>query len=124
MTAQRQLILNIIQSSERHLSAEQIFIDAKAQMPGIAMATVYNSLKYLCESGYIKKYPRSGEADFYDKTTMPHGHLICDCCGKILDINTNEIRESLEKRVGAHINSYELSAHYLCEGCEKQAKLP
>ena len=123
MTAQRQLILKIIQSSKRHLSAEEIYIEAREELPGIAMATVYNSLKYLCDEGYIRKYSRSGEADFYDRTTMPHGHLICEGCGKILDINTDEIRESIEKNAGAHINSYELSARYFCECC-KTGKLP
>ncbi|MGN0657263.1 MAG: Fur family transcriptional regulator [Ruminiclostridium sp.] len=123
MTAQRQLILDIIQSSMRHLSAEEIFIEAREELPGIAMATVYNSLKYLCDKDYIRKFSRSGGADFYDKTTMPHGHLICEGCGKILDINTDEIRESIEKTVGAQINSYELSARYFCECC-KTGKLP
>ena len=51
MTAQRQLILKIIQSSKRHLSAEEIYIEAREELPGIAMATVYNSLKYLCDEG-------------------------------------------------------------------------
>ena len=123
MTAQRQLILEIIRSSKRHLSAEDIFFEAREELPGIAMATVYNSLKYLCDNGYIGKYSRSGEADFYDRTTMPHGHLICEGCGKILDINTDEIRESIEKTAGMQINSYELSARYLCECC-KTGKLP
>ena len=33
MTAQRQLILEIIRSSKRHLSAEDIFFEAREELP-------------------------------------------------------------------------------------------
>ena len=41
MTKQRKLILDIINNSDRHLTAEEVFFIAKEQMHGMAMATVY-----------------------------------------------------------------------------------
>lgn len=44
MTKQRILILNIIKTTDGHLTAEEIFNIAKARMPNIALGTVYRNL--------------------------------------------------------------------------------
>ena len=63
MTKQRKLILDIINSSDRHLTAEEVFFIAKEQMPGIAMATVYNNLNYLsCHNLDVYKRQTYGKA--------------------------------------------------------------
>lgn len=117
MTAQRQLVLDIINRSYYHLNAEQIFMEAKKEMNGIAMATIYNSLKYLSENGFIKHIGRSDGADFYDKSIIPHDHIICDVCGAITDIESGNIKETLEASIGSPISFYELNAHYTCPSC-------
>lgn len=123
MTVQRQLILSIINESEMHLNAEQVYLEAKERMPGIALATVYNNLKYLSENSYIRKIGVAGSADFYDKSLKPHDHIICDNCGKISDINHGGMKDSLERAVGSKITGYELNVHYLCPDCKKAKRL-
>ena len=41
MTRQRALILEILQHSPKHLTADEIFAIAREKMPGIARGTVY-----------------------------------------------------------------------------------
>lgn len=118
MTVQRQLILDIINNSYEHLTAEKIYFSAKSIMPGIAMATVYNSLKYLVDNKYIRKIGVSNGADFYDKSLMPHEHIICDKCGTITDIMNGGIRDIIEKEVGSKITGYELNVRYICSKCK------
>lgn len=118
MTAQRQLILDIINNSCEHLTAEKIFFQAKMILPGIAMATVYNSLKYLVDNNYIRKIGFNDGADFYDKSLMPHEHIICDKCGTISDIINGGIKGDIEKKIGSEITGYELNVHYICEKCK------
>ena len=43
MTKQRALVLKIVQSTEQHLTAEEIFHEAKKQMPAIALAILYRN---------------------------------------------------------------------------------
>ena len=47
MTRQRALILEILQHSPKHLTADEIFAIAKEKMPGIARGTVYRNLKLM-----------------------------------------------------------------------------
>ncbi len=118
MTAQRTLILKVINDSCEHLNAEQVYMAAKAQMPGIAMATVYNNLKYLSDNDYIRKIGVSDGADFYDRNIIPHDHAICDKCGRIADINPGGIKEALEKSIGSRVTHYDLNVHYVCPECK------
>lgn len=121
MTVQRSLILKIINESEEHLNAEQIYITAKEEMPGIALATIYNNLKYLSDHSFIRKIGVAGGADFYDKSLKPHDHIICDGCGKISDINHGGMKQALERAIGSRITGYELNVHYVCPECRKQS---
>ena len=118
MTTQRKLILDIINNSHEHLTAEKIYFSAKSVMPGIAMATVYNSLKYLTDNKYIRRVGFNDGADFYDKSLMPHEHIVCDKCGSISDFMDGGIRETIEKEIGKEITGYELNVHYICDKCK------
>ena len=117
MTKQRALILRLIRESKVHLTADQIYDRAKEEMPGIALATVYNSLIWLAEQGEIKKIVFSSQKDHYDKTQIPHIHLICDHCGRVEDHPSEGILEEMEERVGFPIHDYEMTLHYTCPAC-------
>lgn len=116
----RELILQLIQQSKEHLTAEQIFLQAKQKKPTIVMATVYNNLAALVEDGVIRRVKIYGQADRYDKTLNPHDHLICDCCGKLVDISIGDFAKELEDKLGVHVESYELNVHYICQSCAQQ----
>lgn len=72
MTKQRELILEIINNSDKHLTAEEIFMLAKKKMPGMAMATVYNNLNYLCNAKIIRRLNINGGVVNYDKSIKWH----------------------------------------------------
>ena len=122
MTKQRALILAIVQSTTEHLTAEQIFLEAKKQMPTIALATVYNSLNYLCENHLIEKIGFTGQTDRYDKMLVRHDHKLCERCGAISDVIIDGLKEYIEKKNGDGILSYDLTVHHLCSSCRKAAK--
>ena len=119
MTKQRELILNILKQSDRHLTADEIFFLAKLKMPSIAMATVYNNLNAMNEAGIINRLHIDGVADCFDKITEPHDHLLCDGCGKITDIHLPALPSSIEASLGFEIDDYELTVHYVCPECRR-----
>ena len=71
-TKQRSLILSIVKNMHGHLSADEIYILAKQEMPGIALATVYNNLNALYSAGEIGKVKIADSADLYDKSPVIH----------------------------------------------------
>ena len=53
LTKQREVVLQVIQEAEKHLTANEVFDEAKRLLPTISFATVYNSLRYLKDAGHI-----------------------------------------------------------------------
>ena len=119
MTKQRELILSILNQSDRHLTADEIFFLAKLKMPSIAMATIYNNLNALDEAGVIHRLHIDGVADCFDKIVEPHDHLLCDACGKITDIHIPSLERIIGESVGTEIEDYELTVHYICPDCRR-----
>lgn len=88
-------------------------------MPSIALGTVYRNLGKLCEDKKIKLISMRGFPDCYDKTVVPHGHLICDICGKVSDFSIPDISSKLESDLKVTLTSYDLNAHYICDCCKQ-----
>lgn len=122
MTKQRQLILEIMNQSDRHLTADEIFFLAKLKMPSIAMATVYNNLNAMNDAGLINRLHIDGVADCFDKITEPHNHLLCDGCGKITDIRLPWLADRLEQELHTEVEDFELTVHYVCRDCRQKKR--
>lgn len=110
------VILEIINNSDTHLTAEQVFFELKKEYPAVALATVYNNLNSLCQQGKIRKISVEGCTERYDKNTR-HDHLVCRRCGKLSDIHLEDITEQLKKQVGFEIDGYDIKVQYLCPEC-------
>lgn len=117
MKKYEQIIFNIIYKEFRHLTADEIFQEAKEQEPKIVLATVYNNLKSLHEKGMIHKVTVDGMPDRYDGIQR-HDHLICSKCGKLVDIQFTDLTKKLEEYLGLEIKSYDLNIKYLCSECK------
>ncbi len=118
MTKQRLLVKSIVAASCEHPTAERIYELAKQRMPSISLSTVYRNLGLLCQAREIKQISVKGFPDCYDKIDYPHGHLICQCCGRVKDIEIDDLSQELSKRLGVEITSYDVSASYLCNTCK------
>lgn len=119
MTKNAKQILEIINASNEHLSAEQIFFRLKESNPSVVLATVYNNLSTLYKQGLIRKISLEGLPDRYDNITR-HDHLICRYCGKLSDILLDDLTEQLQKQLGVSMLSYDLKINYICEECSKK----
>lgn len=86
MTKQRQSVLRVIRESDKHLTANEVFEDARRLLPGISFATVYNSLRYLKNEGLIGEIRLGTDANLYDRKMTRHDHALCTRCGKLVDI--------------------------------------
>ncbi len=116
MTENAKRILKIIHASSEHLSAEQIFLRLKEDNQGVVLATVYNNLASLYKQGLVRKISAEGYPDRYDNIRQ-HDHLICKNCGKLSDIQLEDLTEKLREQTGIPILSYDLKIHYICEDC-------
>lgn len=87
LTRQREVVLQVIRDSHSHLTANEVFAEAKTKLPSISFATVYNSLRFLKDSGHIAEINFGNGASRFDRMTHRHDHAICTTCGKLVDID-------------------------------------
>lgn len=114
-------ILEIVEASYSHMTAEQIFETLRQTYPKVVLATVYNNLNRLWQEGLIRKVSVEGLPDRYDRIQR-HDHLVCRQCGKLLDIDLGDLTRQLEEKTGFPILSYDLKLLYLCEECRKESQ--
>lgn len=121
-TKQRQAVLQVIRESEEHLTANDVFEGARKLLPGISFATVYNSLRYLKNEGFIGEVRFGMDATRYDRKLTVHHHAICSNCGKLGDLDlaipAGILREASELS-GFEAESVELTLRGLCPDCSK-----
>ena len=113
MTKYASKILEIINNSSSHLTAEQIFMILKQNNSKVVLATVYNNLNYLLSKGYISTITVDNKAIHYDKV-IKHDHLICKNCKRITDVQVKDITESLKEQLNVDILDYQISIDYIC----------
>lgn len=120
MTKQRHSVLSVIRGSDRHLTANEVFEDARRLLPGISFATVYNSLRYLKNEGLIGEIRLGTDANLYDRKLTRHDHAVCTKCGTLVDIEMEHPPE-LINRAAAYSNfkpeSLEFTLRGTCTEC-------
>lgn len=123
LTKQRQTVLRVIRESDKHLTANEVFDDARRLLPGISFATVYNSLNYLKNQRLIGEIKLGMEANLYDRKLTRHDHAICNDCGKLVDLELT-IPNKLLEEAAFHSNfkpeTIELTLRGLCPECSEQ----
>ena len=120
MTKYKEKILEIVEASRSNLTAEQVFAQLRKTYPQVVLATVYNNLNRLWEEERIRKVSVEGMPDRYDRIAR-HDHLVCKGCGKLLDVDLEDMTSMLEKQVGIPILAYDLKLVYLCEECRRKS---
>jgi Fe2+ or Zn2+ uptake regulation protein len=124
LTRQRRSVLQVIRESERHLTANEVFDDARRVLPGISFATVYNSLRYLTKEGLIGEIRFGRDANLYDRKVTPHDHAVCTRCGELVDIEMEHPQELVD--LAASYSKYkpeslEFTLRGICPDCAAEA---
>src|ERR1044071_8076158 len=124
LTRQREVVLRVIRDAESHLTANEVFAEAKRLLPSISFATVYNSLRYLKDAGHIAEIKFGDGASRFDRMTHRHDHAICTSCGKLVDIEM-EIPDEIVKRAVRYSKfkpeSLEFTLRGKCPDCSKKS---
>ena len=121
MTKYERAIYDIVRMSREHLTVHQIFERLKTDHPKVVLATVYNNLNKMWESGLVRKVSAEGMPDRYD-IPQKHDHLVCKRCGKILDVFFEDLTAPLRSQLGQDFLFYELKVYYQCPECREREK--
>jgi Fur family ferric uptake transcriptional regulator len=121
-TTQREQILKVFLSIERHVSVEELYKLVRKQFRDIGYTTVYRTMKLLSESGLCE------ETDFGDGILRfehkygheHHDHLICIKCARFIEVASPEIEKTQElmaKRHSFTLTRHKLDIFGICKRC-------
>jgi len=125
LTAQRQAILDLINTSNRHWDADEVaraLVDTGAS---IGIATVYRGLAALESQGMIESIQLADKKRYERADKAHHDHMICSCCGSIEEFSHDTI-EALQQEIAAK-KGFELTGHQLvmfglCSKCTQESE--
>ena len=99
----RNAILEILQGTKTHPSAETIHEMLRQEHPDISLATVYRNLALFKKQGLIQSIGTVGGVERFDANTAPHVHFVCTCCDAVLDLPEMDPPESFCTAAAAQI---------------------
>jgi Fur family ferric uptake transcriptional regulator len=124
-TSQRQLILSQIQKSGGHISAKELYRRASNKNKSISLATVYRTLRLFKELGIIEDRRLGKVYCYYEIKEFPeHQHLVCRCCGNVIEFDSDLIRRIIKKvhrDYDFNVTKTELYIEGYCKRCQDEA---
>lgn len=86
-TAQREVVLKVILEKRDHPTADEVFARVKSRMPTISLATVYNCLDALVQSGIVRQVNLERAPTRYCPNLHQHAHFHDEKSGSVHDID-------------------------------------
>ena len=119
---QRESIKEYLNSSCEHPTADTVYLHVKEEYPNISLGTVYRNLNLLADLGEAIKITTPNGGDRFDGRIAPHYHFCCTSCGKVEDLDLEEltfVNEAAEKNFDGVIESHSMMFYGTCKECLK-----
>ncbi len=123
VTPQRLAILSVLEETDGHLTATEVYERARKILPAVTEATVYRNLDFLVNQGLVLMAHVGSGKMVYESTRHAHHHLICRKCGTSQEIPhalLQSLFEELSTLSGYQIDSLHVTFFGLCPGCQSE----
>lgn len=121
---QRTAIWDYIKDRKDHPTADMVYEGVRKDYPKISLGTVYRNLMLMKDIGKIRTVEVGDGAIHFDPNVSEHDHFICSCCGKVIDIDVEDIariKELASRNFGGRIDGYSAFFYGICEECIAKA---
>ena len=125
LTKPRKIILDTVFATHEHFNVDGLYDQIRKKHKDVSRATIYRTIPLFIESGLIKQSLRCLAKDHYEHI-YGHGrhlHLICEKCGKIIEVESKEAESILNKLAKKHnfnIKEFNIGAKGLCKKCRNK----
>lgn len=86
VTSPRVRILQFLEHRNDHPTADTVHSEVSAQVPSLSKTTVYSTLELFRREGLVRVLTITPHELRYEFGQDTHHHLLCDGCGRIIDI--------------------------------------
>ncbi len=122
VTPQREMIIEVIAHSSRHMTAEEVFAEVQTRTRAVNVATVYRTLDLLVEEGLASRANLGGGRVVYATAEHgPHVHLVCRHCGGVVDADValfEALFQNVQTQYGFVCGPQHFAVYGLCVGCQ------
>ncbi len=84
----------LLESRPRHVTAEELFHEARMAGIPVSLATVYNTLHQFTSVGLLREVVVDMGQSYFDTNTTHHHHFFDERTGQLVDIPEREIEIS------------------------------
>jgi len=123
LTPQRLMILQAIESSDDHISAEEIYAQVITKYPVVNISTVYRTLELLKRLGMVTETDLGGgRVRYHAAEKGHHHHLVCRECGAIIDLDESAVstfKDALLREYGFIADLKHVAIFGRCVNCMK-----
>ena len=121
LTPQRIMILEAVERSDSHISAEDIYTQVRGRYPYMNISTVYRTLELLEKLSLVMKTDfGEGRVRYHPADKGHHHHLVCQKCGLIIDIDEStlaRLEDVLLARYNFSASLKHIAIFGLCGNC-------
>ncbi len=124
-TDARMHLLEVLDSTDKLLTAEDLYFQLKKALPELSLSTVYRSLEQLSQNHLVSEVNVENRKETHfelSHTTHAH-HLMCLSCGKLVHLEDCPVRDYVEKtgrRHGFNITDHRVDLYGYCSACQEQ----
>ncbi len=125
ITRQREIVLQELSHSGRHLRADELYELVKKKLPHVSFGTIYRSLKILQELGLARELNFGRCFARFEAVASNHQHFICTECCNIIDIEEPSVPQPIEIAVGGRevkVERYQIEFYGQCHECRTLIK--
>jgi Fe2+ or Zn2+ uptake regulation protein len=125
-TQQRRVILEELENTDSHLTADEVYFKVKKRMPHVSVGTIYRNLSVLVDLKLVDKVDTSFHTEsHYEINHDDHYHIICEKCLRIDDLE--HFRALSIEPTAEKISSYKILRHSIeligiCPKCKPKIK--
>ncbi len=126
LTVQRRAVFQVMLDREDHPTADQVYVEIRARLPGVSRASVYRILEMLVGAGMVTKVCHPGSAARFDAEMRPHHHLVCVSCEHIIDVEAPDAGAVPVPDVGLRgfqINDCQVQFRGTCAECLRKQRV-
>jgi Fur family transcriptional regulator, iron response regulator len=100
----------LLESGHRHLTAEELFHEARMAGIPVSLATVYNTLHQFTSVGLLREVVVDMGQSYFDTNTSHHHHFFDESSGQLTDIPDHDVAISRlpDPPAGAEIERVEV----------------
>ena len=126
LTPQRMLVIEALHSADKHISAEELYEQLHERYPYSNISTVYRTLELLKQLNLVTETDfGEGYVRYHIAEKGHHHHLVCQGCGKIMDLDEvtlYPLKEELLQKYGFNADLRHLAISGECRKCRARKK--